>query len=236
MTWVLAHRGAHKDIPENTMASFAKAFEEGADGVEIDVRPTLDGALVVFHDETLERMVGVKESISALPLDKVLKVRLGGDEHIPLLEEALKFIKALSKWAVLDIKVPGFEEEIVRIIDDYEKTITTSLYFTVSKRIKSIKPSLKTAVMLWKGLNYHGEDPIELAMKYLADYIHFTDPLIIDQKLVLRAKNKGLGIIAGCSNNLKVLKRLMEIGVDFIMTDYPSILRSYELRSRGHGT
>ena len=57
---ILGHRGAPYDAPENTLASFARALEQGADGVELDVRRARDGVPVIIHDETLDRTSGAR--------------------------------------------------------------------------------------------------------------------------------------------------------------------------------
>lgn len=230
MTWILAHRGSHGDLPENTLSSFKKAFEEGADGVELDVRPISDGTLVVFHDETLERMTGRKGRVTNLKLTELKSINVHGREKIPLLKEALNLIETYSKWALIDVKVPGFETRLIGEIGDYKKVVITSLHFSVSKKLKLLKPSLKTAILLLRGINYYGEDPIKLAITYLADYIHFGDPNLIKESTVERARKQGLKIIAGCSNDLNLLRKLVKMNLEFIMTDHPNIL--YKLNNK----
>lgn len=224
MTWILAHRGSHVNVPENTITSFKRAFEEGADGVELDVRPISDGTLVVFHDETLERMAGRKERIADLKLSELKTIRIYGEEGIPLLREAMNLIETYSKWALIDVKAPGFEQRLIEEIGSYNKVVITSLYFSVSRKLKSLKPDLKTAVLLLQGLNYCEEDPISLAITYLADYIHFGDPTLINESIVKRARKRGLKIIAGCSNDVHLLRKFIRMNIEFVMTDSPSIL------------
>lgn len=86
-----AHRGLwDEDIPENSLAAFAVAKAEGY-GVELDVRLTADGEVVVFHDGSLQRMCGVNEKVCELTLEELKKHRLKcTDERIPTLSEALE--------------------------------------------------------------------------------------------------------------------------------------------------
>ena len=90
-----AHRGLHspdKNRPENSLPAFAEAAAAGY-GVELDVRLTRDGALVVFHDDDLSRLCGREEKVEALTLDEIRELRLCGTEFgIPLLSEALEIL------------------------------------------------------------------------------------------------------------------------------------------------
>ena len=90
-----AHRGLfdNKEIPENSMAAFARAVEKKV-GIELDLHLTKDGRVVVFHDATLERMCGKKAPISALSWEQLKKERLlGTEEGIPLFEDVLRLVK-----------------------------------------------------------------------------------------------------------------------------------------------
>lgn len=85
-----AHRGLHdKELPENSLAAFGAAVDRGF-GIELDVRLTKDGVLVVFHDDTLTRMCGVDKRVSELTLDEIKELKLAGSEYgVPTLEEFL---------------------------------------------------------------------------------------------------------------------------------------------------
>lgn len=89
-----AHRGLHnkRDIPENSMEAFNKAIEKNY-AIELDVRMSKDGYLVVFHDENLKRMTGIKEDVSSLNLSEIKKLKLLATESkIPTFEDVLLFI------------------------------------------------------------------------------------------------------------------------------------------------
>ena len=88
MPLALAHRGDWSGSPENTLAAFAAAQRAGADMIELDVQLTADGALVVHHDRTLERVWGVDAAVSELRLDEIRAIG-EGDARIPELSEVL---------------------------------------------------------------------------------------------------------------------------------------------------
>src|SRR5512138_3600750 len=87
--WVIAHRGASADEVENTLAAFARAMTDRADGVELDVQCCATGEVVVYHDDDLLRLAGRRERIDALSLSAIRQVRLSGGGTIPTLAEAL---------------------------------------------------------------------------------------------------------------------------------------------------
>jgi glycerophosphoryl diester phosphodiesterase len=86
----IGHRGAAGHAPENTVAAIRKGIALGVDFVEIDVRRTSNGGLVVLHDETVNRTTNGKGRVDRLSLQEVKKFNAGNGEHIPTLEEVLK--------------------------------------------------------------------------------------------------------------------------------------------------
>ena len=88
-----AHRGLHGDkIAENSMSAFKAAVDAGF-GIELDVRLSSDGVLVVFHDDTLERMVGIRKRVDELTVSELTALRLGNsDEGIPTFSEVLELV------------------------------------------------------------------------------------------------------------------------------------------------
>ncbi|HFC11650.1 MAG TPA: hypothetical protein ENJ56_02305 [Anaerolineae bacterium] len=83
---VIGHRGASADAPENTLASFRLAREQGADGIEFDVRLAADGVPVVIHDPQLERTTNAVGAVSALSSSELQKVDAGQGEPVPTLD------------------------------------------------------------------------------------------------------------------------------------------------------
>ncbi len=108
---IIAHRGASYDAPENTLAAFRLAWEQGADGIEADFHLSSDGRIVCIHDKDLERVAGVKEVVKNTPFD-VLRSRDVGSwkgprwrgERIPTLEEVLAIVPE-GKLIFIELKV-----------------------------------------------------------------------------------------------------------------------------------
>lgn len=101
---ILGHRGwPAPATPENTLAAMAAALDAGADGIEVDVRITADGAAVCCHDSTLQRVAGVPLAVRDLPWSAVEQVELPGGHRIPLLRDVAALAAGRAQL-VLDLK------------------------------------------------------------------------------------------------------------------------------------
>lgn len=105
MPALFAHRGAHRTLPENTMSAFARAFEEGADGVELDVRLCATDTVVVIHDPDLVRLAGRPDVVAELPWPALARIDLGHGERVPRLDDAIDLV--MEAGGRLNIEVKG---------------------------------------------------------------------------------------------------------------------------------
>ncbi len=123
---LIAHRGYHdikKGIPENSIAAFKKAIRYNYT-IELDVHLTKDGRLVVFHDNSLKRVCGVKKIIEDCTYSELLKYNLFDTKYkIPLFEEVLKLVDG-KVGLLIETKIGKFngklEEELVKQLDNYK--------------------------------------------------------------------------------------------------------------------
>lgn len=119
------HRGFWgREIPENSIPAFRKCAEHEI-GVELDVQPTKDGKIVVFHDLNLKRLCGVDKSVSELTFDEISALRLSGtDEKIPLFSEAIEVLDGVPISCEIKIATvsfdPDFLEGIYQHLKDYK--------------------------------------------------------------------------------------------------------------------
>lgn len=107
-----AHRGATSESPENSLAAIRRAFERGADGVEVDVRLSADRVPVLCHDEDTGRVAGVARRVAEQTAAELAVLDLGGGERIPTLREALAVVPE-GKVLWLDLKLEIGEVEPV---------------------------------------------------------------------------------------------------------------------------
>lgn len=112
---LLGHRGAPAELPENTMRSFRRAVELGADGVELDVQLTRDGVPVVIHDETLARTTGVPGAVADVTWAEIRALRTGG-EPVPRLEEVAAWAAEAGVFLNVEIKAAAATEAALRAV------------------------------------------------------------------------------------------------------------------------
>lgn len=118
-TYVIAHRGAHNGIPENTLAAYQKAIDLGCDFVEIDLRKTKEGKFVSVHNETIDAYVdGISGKVNNFTLAELKQLNIGKrvgpeweNERIPIFEDILKLCKG-KIGIYLDLKEPDVEAQI----------------------------------------------------------------------------------------------------------------------------
>ncbi len=224
---LIGHRGAAALAPENTMPSFVKAYECGATAIEFDVRLTKDGVPVILHDEDLKRVAGVEARVADLSLEELRKFKVFGEAPVPTLEEVLSF--ASGKLAVdVELKVEGAERKVVSLLEKYglkERALITSFLPQALSRIKSVEPGLRVGLLVDEWSDDHFETAREVgACALLPRYTNVT-PDVVE-----KVKEEGYALIVWTVNEPSEAARLLEMGVDGIITDDPCKLRGVVMR------
>jgi glycerophosphoryl diester phosphodiesterase len=227
---VFGHRGAMGYAPENTFVSFERAVELGVDAIELDVHLTADGEVVVIHDPVLDRttdgqgLVGQKTlaELKALDVGVRFAPELAG-QRIPTLGEVLAWARGRC---VLDVEIKGgpwpyfgIEARVVDLIRRYEmvdQTIVISFDHPTVARVKALAPEIATGT-LW---NCRPVDPVAVAKAAGADAI-LPQWAYCDAETVERAHAAGLSVHPWETSEPMIFKRLIELGVDSICTNYP---------------
>ncbi len=140
---VLGHRGFPALYPENTMISFRKAIEFGADGLETDVRLSKDGVPFLFHDDSFERLTGNPAKTCELTISEIKELRING-EPIPTLEEFLKWFPE-DKFLNLEIKEKEAGDITVEMASKLYKgdVVYSSFQHDLINELKSKYPTKK---------------------------------------------------------------------------------------------
>lgn len=232
----LGHRGARGLAPENTLAGMVAAMQAGADGVEFDVQRTADGHLVVFHDDDLKRICGVGGRVVTSTLAQLRELDAGrhfgpqfAGEPIPTLDEV---IEALPASAFLNIEAKrfrlrsdGLEAGLVEAIGRHnllERCIVSSfnpvLLWRVQRMDRTIPMGLLYAPDLPFGFN-RGWPRRLLRLAALHPY-HKQVTL----QLLQAAHARGQRVNTWTVNEPADMRRLIELGVDGIITDRPDLL------------
>jgi glycerophosphoryl diester phosphodiesterase len=129
---VVAHRGMVSGFPENTLAAFRQAIVMGFSAIEIDLRATADGQIVVMHDDTVDRTTSGHGKVSELTLAEIRSLDAGrhagpefADQKVPTFQEVLETVRGSGTKLVLDIK-PGpllDHDRIVRLTEEHGATL-----------------------------------------------------------------------------------------------------------------
>lgn len=117
---VYGHRGASARAPENTLAAFARALDEGADGVELDVRDAACGTVVVVHDPTLDRTAKRPGEVARMAAAELAQIDVGGDT-IPTLDQAIDLVR--TRGGLVNVEVKGDVPNRVRLCRAVARTL-----------------------------------------------------------------------------------------------------------------
>ncbi|MCP3991088.1 MAG: glycerophosphodiester phosphodiesterase [Actinomycetia bacterium] len=218
MVRVIGHRGASATHLENTLDAFRAAADQGAHGIELDVRRTADDVLVVFHDAHLASGKIVREVQAAeLP------------SFVPTLAEALEACADI--WINIEIKNlpedPDYDAEhglsiavagLVVAFDAADRVIVSSFDIGSVDRIRDMDPAIPLGWLVWGQA-----DPLSLIQRAVAHEVQAIHPhdLQVDAGFVAKAKGAGLEINVWTVDDPERAIELAELGVDGIITNAP---------------
>ena len=227
-----AHRGGAADGVENTEAQFRRAVELGYRYIETDVHATADGRLVAFHDTTLDRVTDGAGRIAELPWAEVRQARVGGREPVPLFEELLAAFPEV-RWNV-DIKAePALRPllEVVERADAWDRICVGS--FSEARVVRAQRlagPRLATSLGTRGVLNLRLRSwglPAAVRRSAVAAQVPVAQSgvPVVDRRFVRTAHARGLQVHVWTINEPESMHRLLDLGVDGIMTDHIDTLR-----------
>jgi len=221
--WIIGHRGSPRDHRENTLRSFRRAFDLGAEAIELDVHGTADGAVVIHHDaatnsrpgESGPRVAIVDTTLSALREIPI------ADGPIPTLAELLALTPE-HRTVYVEVKAKGIEEAVVSVIRSAAKQCAVhSFDHRIARRVRERAPEIPVGILQTS----YPIDP--LRPMHDADardlWQHWE---LIDPELVERVHGDAGRVIAWTVNDGDVARRLVSWGVDGICTDLPAAMRA----------
>ncbi len=233
---LLGHRGAKNYAPENTLAAFTLALEQGADGVELDAKLSADGHVVVHHDASVDRTTDGKGRVSKLSLAALRELDAGSffsekfrGEKIPSLGEVFE---AIGKRAFINVELTNYSTprdelvpkvcELVRKHGLQKRILFSSFFAGNLKKAAALLPEASRALLAlggWKGIwarsfGFTFGD-------YYALHPYLTDVTAQEVQRVHRLKR---AINVWTVNKEDDIRRLLGWGVDGIITDDPALL------------
>ena len=205
---ILGHRGAAQ-LTENTIPSFAKALELGADGFELDVRKTADGQLIVVHGSVVGGL-----AVQSSTYEQLRKLPRGFE--VPLLKNVLeKFGQQAHLY--IELKAPGFEQEAVDLVRESgnpTKTLVLAFQPQTLTKVHELSPDLQL------GFIYNRTQDEELRHNCPIDVL-IPQFKLASRELIEEVHSEGLTVVPFTVNEVPEIKRLLQLGVDGLITDYP---------------
>ena len=226
---IIAHRAGAHHGPENTLAALKTAIEQKADYAEIDVQRTLDGIVVVVHDQDLMRLARDPRRIRETSYQELSQVDIGSGFHKDFTDQRLarlsEFLSVASGKIRLLIELkyygedPLLAEETVRVVDQAhaEKEVAfMSLNFEGVRQIKRLAPQVSAGYLLAAGLG----DMARSGVDFLAVPVGQATA-----EWMKAASEKGIKVYAWTVNDMDGILDLMEVGIDGVITDDPAMAR-----------
>lgn len=246
---IIAHRGASALAPENTLAAFAKAFEDEAEGIEFDVRLAKDAVAVVFHDADLRRIASAERNVSDLTSAELASFDIGSwfnkknpklanpefsHQRIPTLEQTLDFLKNFRGVIYIELKCEDKEVEMLskivgRVIKNsvlLPQIIVKSFNLDVLPNIQKYCPAIKTAALFTaevKTIIHKQKRLVNIAKNLQADFLslHFS---LATGNLMRLAELQNLNVAIWTADSPRWVKRSMKLGIRHIITNNPARL------------
>lgn len=213
-----AHRGGTGHAPENTMAAFRHAYDLGYRHLETDVHATADGALAAFHDDDLNRTCGRPGRIGELPWSEVAAARIADDHAIPLLSDLLEEFP--DAYFNIDAKSDAAVDPLLAILHRHAcldrvciGSFSHRRLVTVRRRVKVCTSASPIEVVRWlAGSTPSGPDCFQVPVS--------QGPItVVSERSVARAQRAGKPVHVWTIDDPREMQRLIDLGVDGIMTD-----------------
>ncbi len=212
------------------MAAIKKAIEFGADHIELDVRLSKDGHVVLLHDSKLQRTTGDSGHVWDYTLEELRTLDAGSwfapefaGERLPTLEEVIQAVKGKVKLDI-EIKRSGYEPDIERkVIDIVRKHgFSKDCYFTsfdpaTIEEIKRLAPDIKTGFIFG---TFYGDTLFTGNWDFLVP--KYT---LVDESFMAKARQARKPVFTYTVNDEETMRQLIRLGVDGIITNYPERLK-----------
>jgi glycerophosphoryl diester phosphodiesterase len=220
---VIGHRGARGHAPENTLLALDTGIRLGADWLEFDVQLHESGALLLFHDLTLERTTNGRGLLAAQPFEALRQLDAGQGQQIPTLEEALELIEQRAGVNIELKTADGTAEAVAGVVRNYvaagwpaEKFLVSSFHLPELWEFKQLAPEIPVGALVGGVPLDWAACAIELGAASLNLSSEFVDP-----RLITDAHAHGIKVYVYTVNDPAEMRMLQALGVDGVFSDYP---------------
>jgi len=241
---VAAHRGGAALWPENSLLAFRSALALGVDALELDLHLTADGEVVVLHDPTLDRTSTRSGHVRDLKLADLASVRLTTregaltSERVPTFAQVLDLAAPTSAEVLPEIKVDanrqrydGIEEKVLALIRArglLARTTIQAFQVETIRRLRELEPKARTMLLVARGaVERDRARPAEAVRR--ARELGATDlgmnHRLIDADVMSAARAAGIRVSAWTVNEEADIRRMVDLGVDMVMSDRPDLVK-----------
>lgn len=232
---IIGHRGASGHLPENTLPAFEKAAELGADGIELDVWPDVNGHPVVIHDEELGRTHRQKGKVTSMRADDLALLGIPRYEDVLALARSRLLVFTELKGNAGDNVAEAINRAVKMDGWSYDALPVIGFDHGQLERLKQRNPAILTGATFSREMlehvprDRHATFMVSKASRIGASAIN-PDYRLVTPEVVAAAHGAGLKVNVWTVNTLAAMDKMLALGVDAIMTDYPD-----RLRQRIHG-
>ncbi len=230
---IFGHRGACKYAPENTLASFELAVEQGADAIELDAKLSVDKQVVVIHDQTVDRTTDGRGRVNQLTLRQLKELDAGSfynekfrGEKIPTLDEVFECV---GKRTFINVELTNYasrRDQLVTLVAEIvkrhglQKSILFSSFAPINlRRMRELLPEVPVGLLALDGpLGVLNRSSFYLPLSPAIVHPYLKD---VTPALMARERHRGRRVHVWTVNKETDLRRLKDLGVDGVFTDDP---------------
>lgn len=225
----IGHRGTKGYASENSLFSFEKAIEMGVDGIELDVHLSLDGQIIVIHDDTIDRTTNGKGFVNTLSLQELKTFRINEkqaselEQQIPTLNEVFDLVN-LTCFINIELKGKGTASAVVALIEKYiwEKNwkyanfLVSSFDWNAVQEVRFLNENIPIGILT--------ETNLDLAFSFAkfmkAEAIH-PEFHLLTQDNTAQIQAKGIQVFPWTVNEYEAIQKIKTYNVNGIITDFP---------------
>ena len=245
---IIGHRGASAVSPENTLAAFARALDDGADGIEFDVRLSRDRVPVVIHDATLKRTGNLDRLVEEFDVSELQQCDVSSWFHraqtgikakvetVPTLAQVFALFQETNALLCLEMKSEAADATplVHCVVDEIHKAkiakqvVVSSFDLNAVAQVKQIDPTISTAALFEPKLSrpistLRRLKMIELAVEHRADEVALHHSLC-SARVVEKATELGLPVVVWTVDDVKWIKRARRLGLKALITNNPALM------------
>lgn len=219
----IAHRGAKGYATENTLFAFQKAIDLGCDAIELDVHLSLDGEIIVIHDEKIDRTTNGTGFVKQLSIKKLNTFLIENEHKIPTLKEVFDLV---DKKCIINIELKSFDtiEKVVALIEDYiahknwqyADFLVSSFDWTALQNLRFLNEQIPIGILIDNNLDLAFAFAKFLKAEVLLTYFH-----LLNKENIKKIQEKGIKVIAWTVNEKEDIERIKKLNIDGIISDFP---------------